>query len=320
MPCTNATFLATADGSRLAIYDWLPEIRPKAVVQIVHGLAEHAGRYAAFAAALNEAGYAVYADDHRGHGRTALAPEGLGFFAASDGWRKCLDDLGLLHRHIANRHPGTSIVLLGHSMGSIMAQHVMSEQGGALAGVILSASNGRPSLPAAAGRWVARLERARLGPRGRSALLNALAFGAFNRSFEPARTPFDWLSRDPVAVDEYRADPLCGFRSTTQLWIDLLDALGEVVQPAKWDRIPKRLPIHFIAGECDPVGKNTGAIERLINDYRRAGLEEVTYRFYPGARHELLHETNRVEVTRDLIAWLDNAVAPPIPRSSRPDP
>lgn len=297
--------LTAADGVALFVQGWRPEATPRGIVQIAHGLAEHGGRYARLAAALTEADYAVYASDHRGHGRSARTPEDLGFFAAGDGWSKCLDDLWQLNRRLAADYPGAPIILLGHSMGSFMVQHFISTHGDALTGAVLSGSGGKPSALAAVGRLVGRLERLRLGRRGRSALMHALSFGAFNKPFEPSRTPFDWLSRDAAEVDKYVADPLCGFPASVQLWIDLLDALGDVTSGQRQARIPKHLPIYIIAGSRDPVGANTKSVAQLLTAYREAGLERVAHRFYVDARHELFNETNRDEVTRDLIAWLD---------------
>lgn len=302
--------LASPDGVRLYVHRWLPENSPKAVVQIAHGMAEHGGRYARLAAALTAAGYAVYANDHRGHGRTARAAEDLGFITHRDGWRKWVDDLWLLNRRIAADHPGVPIILLGHSMGSFLAQQFISEHGESLAGVVLSGSTGKPTPLAIAGRLIARVERLRLGPRGRSPLLHALAFGPMNRAFEPVRTPFDWLSSDAAEVDNYAADPMCGnFRASVQLWIDLLDGWGHLSKPSSIARIPKRLPIYIIGGRRDPVSGNSKGLEKLVAVYRNAGLERVTHRFYPEARHELFNEINRDEVTRDLIAWLDGDTA-----------
>ncbi len=305
----SSTFtLAASDGATLFVHAWRPESAVKAAVQIAHGLAEHGGRYARLAQALTEAGYAVYAGDHRGHGRTAPTPADLGFFAERDGWRRCVDDLATLHRRIAADHPARPVVLLGHSMGSFMAQQVISERGDELAGAVLSGSGGKPNALAAAGRLIARIERLRLGARGRSALLHAFSFGAFNKPFAPARTPFDWLSRDPAEVDKYIADPLCGFGATVQLWIDLLDALGDVTGARRQAGIPKRLPVRIISGSRDAVGADTKSVQQLLAAYRAAGLERVTHRFYPEARHELFNELNRDEVTRDLVVWLDGVV------------
>jgi len=306
---TSTRTLNTEDGAALFVYRWLPDTPAKAAVQIAHGLAEHAGRYARLAEALTGAGYAVYAADHRGHGRTAPTAADLGFFAEGEGWRRCLDDLWQLNRQIAAEHPGLPVVLVGHSMGSFMAQHFISEHGEALAGVVLSGTDGKPGALASAGRLIARLERLRLGPRGRSALIHALAFGVFNKAFAPTRTPADWLSRDPAEVDKYVADPLCGFVATTQNWIDLLDALPEIAKPDRQALIPKQLPIHIISGSADPVSDGTKRLQQLLAAYRAAGLERVTHRFYEGARHELFNETNREEVTRDLVLWLDGVIA-----------
>ncbi|HEY1942088.1 MAG TPA: alpha/beta hydrolase, partial [Roseiarcus sp.] len=284
-------WLRAKDGANLLVRRWLPDAPARAIVQIAHGLAEHSQRYQDFALALNAAGFGVYANDHRGHGRTA-SPDDLGFFAAENGWRLVLGDLWTLNRHIADKHAGAPIVLFGHSMGSFFAQAFIAEHGEALAGAILSGSNGRPPAIAALGRLIARFERLRLGAHGRSDLLMKMWFGAFNKPFEPARTAFDWLSRDPAAVDAYVADPLCGFNSTTQLAIDLLDALPPLLAPATLACIPKRLPILIVSGARDPVGAN---LQGLVAAYRGAGLNP-TVRIYPDARHELLNETNREDV------------------------
>ena len=297
--------LTAADGALLFVHGWRPEAAPRGVVQIVHGLAEHGERYARLALALTGAGYAVYAGDLRGHGRTAPTPEDLGFFTDDGGWGKCLDDVYQINRRIAADHPGAPIVVLGHSMGSFLVQHFIGASGTKLAGAVLSGSGGRPSPLAIVGRVVARLERLRLGRRGRSALLKTMSFGEFNKRFAPSRTAFDWLSRDATEVDKYIADPLCGFSASTQLWIDLLDALGEVTSAQHQACIPKRLPIYVISGTRDPVGGDTKSVTQLLAAYGETGLERVTHRFYADARHELFNEINRDEVTRDLIAWLE---------------
>jgi len=305
------TFILPAhDGLGLSIYHWPAAERPRAAVQIVHGLAEHAGRYARLAHALNPAGYEVYAGDLRGHGRTATSAEELGFFAARDGWRKCVDDLWLLNRHIAAAHPGVPLVLLGHSMGATLAEQLMGEHGDALAAVVLSGSGGKPTPLAAAGRLITRAERLHRGARGKSRLVQSLTFDAFNRQFAPARTAFDWLSRDPAEVDRYVADALCGFSPTVQLWIDLLDASAAISSPAHKRRVPKNLPVYAIAGSRDPVSGNTRHLGPWIEEYRAAGVTRLEHRFYPEARHELFNETNRDEVTAHLLDWLERALHP----------
>ena len=296
--------LKADDGADIHIYRWLPDGAPRGVVQIAHGLAEHAARYGRLAGALTGQGLAVYADDHRGHGQTAGAGD-LGFFAEREGWRKCVGDLWSLNRRIAADHAGLPIVLLGHSMGSFMAQDFVADHSDAIAALVLSGSNGPPPAIAGVGRMIARIERLRLGARGRSALLQAMMFGEFNKRFKPARTEFDWLSRDPAEVDAYVADPLCGFEFTNQLAVDLLDALGPLLKPERLARIRKDLPVYIFSGSDDPVGAN---LQALADAYRTAGLTRVDMRLYSGARHETLNETNRDEVTSDLVAWTRKAL------------
>ena len=296
--------LRTDDGQSLLARRWLPKGRPRAVVQIAHGLSEHSARYARLAAALNAAGYAAYTNDHRGHGPKA-APADLGHFADDGGWEKVVGDFWTMNRLIAKEQPGVPIIFLGHSLGSFLGQGFVAEHSDALAGAVYSGSSGKPPAIATLGRLIARAERLRLGKRGKSQLLGQMWFGAYNKPFAPARTEFDWLTRDEKEVDAYVADPYCGFPFSTQLAIDVLDALPSLTSPQSLARIRKDLPIYVFSGERDPVGAN---IQGLIDALKGAGFIRLTTRIYPGARHETLNETNREEVTRDLIDWLDGVV------------
>jgi alpha-beta hydrolase superfamily lysophospholipase len=304
MPGSEFEFRAD-DGQSILARRWLPEEGHRGVVQIAHGLTEHSARYARLAAALNAAGYAVYASDHRGHGPKAAAAD-LGHFADEGGWDKVVGDLWALNRRIAAEQPGRPIIFLGHSLGSFLGRGFIAQHSDALAGAVLSGSSGKPPAIATLGRLIAREERLRLGKRGKSQLLIQMWFGDFNKPFKPARTAFDWLSRDEKEVDAFVADPLCGFPFTTQLAIDVLDALPRVTSRQSLAPIRKDMPIYVFSGERDPVGAN---IQGLIGDLEAGGFTRLTTRIYPGARHETLNETNRDEVTRDLIAWLDG-VAP----------
>jgi len=295
------------DGTPLYVCHFAPDaaVPVRGVVHVAHGLAEHGVRYARFAEALTAAGYHVYANDHRGHGKTAQRDEDLGLFAEHGGWRRGIDDLIFHVRRECGAHPGLPVVIFGHSMGSFMVQQLIAEHGELFTAAILCGSNGRPDALATAGRAIARVERARLGPRGRSRLLNSLSFDGFNKPFRPNRTAFDWLSRDPAEVDRYVADPRCGFIATNSLFVDLVDALPELSRPALQARIPKNLPVFIVAGAEDPVSRRTAGLQQLLRAYRVAGLTNVSHRFYPGARHEILNETNRDEVTRDIVAWIE---------------
>jgi alpha-beta hydrolase superfamily lysophospholipase len=300
MPGSEFEFRAD-DGQSILARRWLPDGSARGVVQIAHGLTEHSARYARLAAALNTAGYGVYANDHRGHGPKAAAAD-LGHFADAGGWDKVVGDLWTLNRRIAAEQPGTPIIFLGHSLGSFLGRGFLAQHSDALAGAVLSGSSGKPPAIATLGRLIAREERLRLGKRGKSQILFQMWFGDFNKPFKPARTAFDWLSRDEKEVDAFVADPLCGFPFTTQLAIDVLDALPRVTSRQSLAPIRKDMPVYVFSGERDPVGAN---IQGLISDLQAGGFTRLTTRIYPGARHEMLNETNRDEVTRDLIAWLD---------------
>ena len=303
----HSTFWLTAnDRSRLYVNQWLPDGPAKAMIMLSHGMAEHSGRYARLAEALCAAGYGLYAPDQRGHGRTA--DEGtLGLYAEKDGWNKVVGDLASLNQHIGQQQPGLPIILLGHSMGSYIAQAYLLHHSASLNGAILSGSNFQPVALYRAAGVIARLERARQGLRGRSALIDFLSFGSFNKAFKPNRTAFDWLSRDPLEVDKYINDPLCGFRCTNQLWIDLLGGLQQISKASNLAQIDPGLPIMIMGGECDPVSEGK-RLKSLAHALREAGSQNLQLNIYPQARHEVFNETNRDDVTADVLKWLDQAL------------
>ncbi len=300
---TAFTFTAS-DGTALAAYKWEPVSPPRAVIHIAHGLAEHAGRYGRTAKALNSYGYAVYANDMRGHGQTARSQDELGFFAEQNGWNRVVLDVAEMLAVEAQEHRGVPLILLGHSLGSYLTQQLIYEHPKLLTAAILSAPNGKPSRLAQVGRAIARAERLRLGKRGRSQFINSLTFGKFNEAFAPAETPFDWLSRDAAEVKLYFNDARCGFLSTTQLWVDFLDGISQLATPAHKRLIRQTFPLYILAGSLDPVCAQGKGAERLAQEYKAAGLTNVTSKLYAEGRHELLNEINRQEVIDDLEAWL----------------
>lgn len=301
-------FTYTADdGAKLFVYRWLPDVGiGKAVVHIAHGLAEHAGRYERLAERLTESGYVVFANDHRGHGRTAQEPEDIGHFADADGWERILKDIEQIVGQERREYLGHPVILLGHSMGSLIAQHMAARD--VFDAIAMSGANGLVSPLVRVGKLIARIERWRSGKRGKSELINSLTFDAFNKAFKPNRTSFDWLSRDEDEVDKYIADPMCGFLCSNQLWIDMLDAITEAAKPEFRARIPKQLPIYLFSGSRDQVNAEGRGSTALAEYYRSIGMEKVSYRIFTQARHETLNELNRDEVTEHLIDWMNAIV------------
>ncbi|MDB6047863.1 MAG: lysophospholipase [Pseudomonas sp.] len=307
----SAFWLDASDHSRLYVNYWYPTVAPKAVVMFSHGMAEHSGRYQRFGEALSGAGFALYAADQRGHGQTA-AHGVLGHYADDQGWSKVVGDLASLSQYVKQKHPGLPLFLMGHSMGSYIAQAYLLHHSASLQGAILSGSNFQPVSLYRSASVIARIERWRQGGTGRSALIEWLSFGAFNKHFKPARTRFDWLSRDSQEVDRYINDPLCGFRCTNQFWVDMLAGLQQISKPTNLAQIDPSLPLLIIGGECDPVSEGK-RLKDLADAIGHGGNRALQLKIYPKARHELLNETNRDEVTHDLLAWLDHALASPRP-------
>ena len=291
----SSTFgYTSADGTKIAAYRWDPDGPPRAAVQLTHGMGEHARRYEHVAGALNDAGFVVYAQDHRGHGASARGqgadPEALGDLGKGS-WAGLVDDIGLLSAHIRAEHPGLPLILLGHSMGSFAVQQYLFDHSGDADGVVLTGTAAIDLLESALD------------------LDQPIDLSAFNAPFQPARTDYDWLSRDQAMVDAYVADPRCGFGIDTGSARAMFAGARRGADPAQVAAIRPDLPLYIAVGEADPVNGGLALLTPLAERYRAAGLADVTVRTYPGARHEILNETNRDQVIAELIAWVDRVVA-----------
>jgi alpha-beta hydrolase superfamily lysophospholipase len=300
------TFSPSGDAT-LARYYW-PASNPRRVVVIAHGMAEHAGRYDALARFLNQHDCAVWALDHRGHGGS-VGTGSKGHFADRDGFRLVVGDLIALVQQARARHPGLPVVVFGHSMGSFVARAALLVEPALFDGVVLSATGFRQAPLARVMARIAAWDGRRHSAAQPSALMRKVVFGTFNLRFWPKRTGFEWLSRDPAAVDAYIADAYCGFDCSAQLWHDLFEAIiamehGEA-RPAG---LPVNLPVWLLAGSHDPVSMGGLGCKQLASRYRAQGLRDVTVTIYPKGRHEMLNETNRQAVFDDLAAWLDSHV------------
>jgi alpha-beta hydrolase superfamily lysophospholipase len=279
-------------------------------------MAEHGLRYAETAARLCENGYAVWAADMRGHGKTAdLAvnpPDNgglMGHCADMKASSKILLDLERIHAEIQKTYPEAPLFLLGHSWGSFIAQgFIETFNKRPLSGCILSGTRGPGGALVAFGAPFMTLFAAVRGIRSRSNFARGLADGAYNKAFRPNRTAFDWLSRDEKEVDACIADPLCCGHCTTGFYRDLARCLQRIHRKRMMERINKTLPIYVFAGSADPVGDMGAGPTALVDIYRKIGIKDIEFVLYPEARHEALHETNREEVMRNLCVWLDRHI------------
>ncbi len=286
------------------VYKWTPEgPEIKGVVQIAHGMAEHAGRYNDFARFLNENGYVVYADDHRGHGKTS--PDELGYMGEGDVFHLMVDNLKELTDIIKKENPKLPVFLLGHSMGSFISLRYSELYGSELKGLILSGSNGKQNLKFSFGTLVAKMEMKKKGPKAPATLMDKLSFGDFNSKFKPNRTNSDWLTRDTKEVDKYLEDAVCGTIHSTSYFYHLLRGLKDNYKDENLNKIPPQLPILLLAGKKDPVGLMGQGVKRLQNSLKDVGIKKVEMKLYDDARHEILNEINKEEVYDDILTFLD---------------
>ncbi len=298
--------IAFASGSRqvkeLRIHQ--PAGKPRVGVLIIHGMAEHYGRYEGLAQELAGQGFLTAGYDLMGHG-PQTAKDALGSFGEPNGWQKLVYDIDTAHTVLRQRWPGMKVVLLGHSMGSFLAREYAIQLGQDLSGLVLSGSGWQPPGLCRFGLAVSSLQ-VLLGWREKPAkLLHHLNFSGNNRPFRPVRTPFDWLTRNQEAVDAYRADPYCGFPMQVGAYQDLFWGLLALTRLERLQAVPKALPVLFLSGTADPLaGKEGSAIHALAGQYRQAGLKDVTVKLYQDARHEVFNEINRDEVVADLLEWL----------------
>lgn len=285
---------------------WQAAGTARGIIQIFHGLGEHHGRYERFAKLAVSRGYVVVAHDHRGHGANT---DELGFFAESDGWQLLCDDGLLVNEMIRERFDNLPIVLLGHSMGSFIAQYFAMFQHQHLAALVLSGSTWPSRAKLIPGLMIAYAESWRIGTHGKSALLDKLGFGNFNRPFRPARTELDWLSRDTAEVDAYIADPLCGGPYSCGLWLDLIRAFIRIGSDNEISRIRSDLPMLLSGGSDDPVGGDKG-ITKLALHYAQTMHGRLTVKLYDGGRHEMINEINREAFSNDILDWIDKQLPP----------
>lgn len=273
------------DGLPLACYRWDPSGPPRAIVQIAHGLGEHALRYAHVAHSLTAAGFVAYAHDHRGHGATVTPPSEYGVLGEG-GWTALVADIGVVGSCARTDHPSVPLALIGHSMGSFAAQQYLLDHSSDVDAAVLSGTAAIDLLEPALD------------------LDQPTELSAFNAAFQPQRTDFDWLTRDEAQVDAYVADPLCGFGLDVAGGRAMFAGARAMADPDRVAGMRADLPLYITVGEMDPVNGGLALLQPLVDRYRRAGLSDLTVRTWPGARHEVFNETNGADVVADLTEWL----------------
>lgn len=282
--------------------------KPKAVIQIVHGMSEYIDRYDDFARYLVDRGFVVCAEDHIGHGGTAASAEEYGHMPVHGGKGILIGDVHTLRCKVEECFPDVPYVLYGHSMGSFIARAYIARHGEGLAACVLSGTGNVPAALSKVGRSLARMLASVRGEKHRSSLIDGMGAGGYGKKIENARTPLDWLSTDNSVVDAYIDDPLCGFMFTVGGYSTLLDLTAEVVTPECAAKVPKDLPVLFVAGDGDPVGDMGKGVKAAAQLLRDAGVARVDEKIYAGMRHEIHNEIGHEQVYDDIASWVEKVV------------
>ncbi|GGA96949.1 lysophospholipase [Brucella endophytica] len=308
MPFQTAEFLASPTGASLCLRKQLAEGSARGIVHVNHGLAEHSARYARFAEELSQAGFHVYAHDHRGHGETIAPDAPQGMFASRNGAEKAIADVAAVNAHIRAAHPGLPVVLFGHSMGGLIALNYVLKHPLTIDAAAIWNANFSPGAAGKLAQVILAAERMLIGSDVPSLILPKLTFREWGRKIQGARTDFDWLSRDPGEVDAYIADPKCGWDATVALWIDVFRLVFQGADNSHFGNVPRAMPFNLVGGDQDPATDNGKAIAALARRLRAMGFTDIHECIYPGTRHESLNEINREAITQDFIVWANRAV------------
>lgn len=304
----NSLFIKGNDGHKVFVYYWDNVSEPKGVIHIFHGMAEHAGRYKRLAEYLNTKGFIVYANDHRGHGKTTGTIEELGYIG-EDGFNRIVEDQHIIKEVIKEKYPELPIFVLGHSFGSFIAQEYITRYGGEIQGVILSGSALMKGIDVTLGKFIATIEKSIFGDKKKSNLMDRLSFGSYNKKIKDSKSQFEWLSTDLEEVKKYDDDPFCGTVFTTGFFYNFFKGLSKLYKKDRLDKIPKKIPIFILAGDEDPVGRYGKSVRKLHDLYIDTGIEDVTMKLYKGGRHEMINELNREDVYEDILGWINQCLS-----------
>lgn len=299
---------STNGKNELHMMVWRPEGEVQAILQISHGMIEYIERYSQFAEFLVNQHILVVGNDHLGHGKSVKSEEELGYFDTENGSKVVVDDLYEVTKRMKQEYPRVPYFILGHSMGSFMVRRYIMTYGKEIEGAIIMGTGHQPQIALAGGNMVYKILKAIKGADYRSQFVNAVAIGGYNKQFAPNRTASDWISRDEKAVDAYVSDPYCSFLFTINGFKTIFDTFSFINKKSNITKIPKQLPIFFVAGDRDPVGNNGKGVRKVYEKYKEAGLSKVQLKLYPGSRHEILNDLDYKAVYEDLHMWIKNNI------------
>jgi alpha-beta hydrolase superfamily lysophospholipase len=294
-----------SDGQEIYTVIYKPSEEIKGHIHILHGMAEHIGRYEEFALFLNDHGYLVSGHDHRGHGHTGQKDNLFGFLADHDGFERVTEDVREVIQSVRQSLDLPKPIIFGHSMGSFIGRRYIQKYGESISKIVLSGTRGPLSPVDKVGKWLAKGFALVKGKKTENPLLNNLSFGKFNKAITNSNTDFDWLSTDAEQVKKYVDDPLCGFVSCNQLFVDLLDGLNVIHDANENAHVPRELPILLISGAMDPVGDMGKSLWPVAEQLKKHGVLDVTVVVLEGKRHEILNEKNHLDVYQKILTWME---------------
>lgn len=286
----------------------VPDAEPRAIVQIIHGIAEYIDRYDEFMSFLADNGIIAVGTDHLGHGKSIESEEQTGFFAYDNGWDYVVRDEEVLRLAMYENYPELPIIVFGHSMGSFMARTLLIRYPDAFNAAIISGTGNQGAALVNGGLIMGNLVTGLKGAHHYSKFLNNLAFGSYNKIYDNPKTEYDWLSRDEANVQKYIDDPLCGFIPSCSLFRDMMTGVKFITNKKNLTAMNKDMPVYFMSGDMDPVGECGKGVQKAYNNFLEAGMKDVSIKLYPGGRHEMLNEINKDEVYTDILAWLDSKI------------
>ncbi len=306
MEYSEFSFPSHSGLTQIHVNQWLPSSGDiRGVVQIAHGVAEYGKRYEDFAEYLCGQGFAVFANDHLGHGKSLIPNRPRVYLGEENGWWNVVEDMEKLRCLIAEQFPHVPVYLFGHSMGSFLTRTHMIVHPGSYDGYILCGTGHPGAMTVSSGKFLADRKISKYGKAAYSPMLDKMAFGNYNKKFAPNRTSFDWGSLNEENVDAYLADPLCGGDTSLGLFRDMFEGLRYITRRDNADRMDKEAPVLFISGADDPVGDMGKGVKKACNMFKSVGVKDVEMKLYPKLRHEILNEKENREIYGDVGKWLD---------------
>ncbi len=298
-------FTSKDEMTQIHAIEWKPQGRVKGVVQLCHGMVEYIDRYHDFAEFLSQNGYYVIGHDHLGHGKSISNSEQLGFFHETNGNEYVIGDIHQLRVRTEEMYPNVPYFILGHSMGSFLVRQYLGFYGAGLTGVIIMGTGNQPNLILSAGKAICKLTALFKGWTCRSAFVDSMAAGGYNKAFEKETDGSNWLSRNPENVTKYKNDLLCGYMFTVNAYYHMFSGMIQMNEQEKAGRIPRSVSVAFVSGKDDPVGDFGKGVRKVYKKYKLMGIPDVKMRLYEDDRHEILNELDREDVFQDLLMWLD---------------